>query len=621
MDKHNLLTLSSDDLASPGSILLENQLGDGWSGESALYTDPVQIIICSEPSDVFSTLESIDEALDEGFHVAGFISYEAGSALVPHQEHRDRPDFPLIWMGLYNSTRITRRPVQLPAPPAVTESLDPILDVTPDEFTSDVQQILDHIRAGETYQVNYTCRARFRSTLTPWELYLLLKRAQPVPYAAFLNCGSFSVLSQSPELFLVKRGDDLETKPMKGTAPRGKTRSKDLELVHWLAGSEKNRAENLMITDLMRNDIGRLAQAGTVTVLDPFHMESYRTLHQMTTGVRGKLHPECTLSQIISHTFPPGSITGAPKVRTMQIIRELERSPRKVYTGAVGRFGPDGDFAMNVAIRTIVMDRNGECEMGVGSGIVSDSDPSDEYRETVLKSSFLNHMNSGEVDLLETMLLDSKGILPFFEDHMNRMADSAEKLGYPFEVSMIRGALFQWLGENTEGPAVVRLRLDKRGDTWHELLPSPTKRNDNGLKVIFSSVAMDRTEPLLAHKTTSRKVYDQELAAARDEGFDEVLFSNTAGEMTEGAITSLSIRTSDGWITPALSCGLLPGTWRARYLAETGAREGSITPDVFQTALEVVVGNAVRGKMVVDMIVDEDGWVLYRKGQGPGSRF
>jgi para-aminobenzoate synthetase/4-amino-4-deoxychorismate lyase len=399
---------------------------------------------------------------------------------------------------------------------------------------------------------------------------------------------------------------------MKGTAPRGTTRSEDRKKARWLAKSDKNRAENLMITDLMRNDIGRVAQVGTVTVFDPFHVAPYRTLYQMTTGVRGKALPESSFSQTIRHTFPPGSITGAPKVRTMQIIRELERSPRGIYTGAVGRFAPDGDFAMNVAIRTVVMDRDGKCEMGVGSGIVADSDPSEEYRETVLKSSFLNRLQSDEVDLLETMLLDSRGALPFFEDHMNRMSSSAAALGYPFEVHRIEDFLGRWLCEGTKGPAVVRMCLDKRGETWFELLPCP-EVSESGLRIVLSTVTTDQGEPLLAHKTTARKVYDRELAAARGKGFDEVLFTNTAGELTEGAITSLFIRTADGWITPALSCGLLPGTWRARYLLKTGAREERITPDIFPEALEVVVGNAVRGKQTVGEIFEGEGNVLYRK--------
>jgi para-aminobenzoate synthetase/4-amino-4-deoxychorismate lyase len=477
----------------------------------------------------------------------------------------------------------------------VPEPLDLVLDVTHDEFTSDVKQILEHIRAGETYQVNYTCRARFTTTVTPWDLYLLLKRAQPVPYAAFINCGDFSVVSQSPELFLAKKGDTLESRPMKGTAPRGTTRAKDREIALWLSNSDKNRAENLMIT-----------------VFDPFRVEPYRTLHQMTSGVRGKALPGSSFSQTIHHTFPPGSITGAPKVRTMQIIRELERSPRGIYTGAVGRFDPDGDFAMNVAIRTIVIDQDGKCEMGVGSGIVADSDPADEYRETVLKSSFLNHLQSDEVDLLETMLLDSNGALPFIEDHMNRMAGSAAALGYPFEVHRIEDSLTRWLCKGTKGPAVVRLRLDRRGDMWFELLPCP-EVSEAGLRITLSTVTTDQGDQLLAHKTTARKSYDQELAAARKKGFDEVLFTNTAGELTEGAITSLFIRTSDGWITPVLSCGLLPGTWRARYLVETGAREEKITPEILQAALDVVLGNAVRGKMTVDEIRNQVGEILYMK--------
>lgn len=619
MDQHRnrtltpeMLELGSDKLQSAGSILLEDQLGQGWGGGSAWFTDPVRILTCHDPEQLQSTLTSIDHALEEGLHVAGFISYEAGSALVPHQEHRDCGDFPLVWMGLYDKVQITNNPVITPSP-STAQHLEPMLDVTDREFSDDVEKILEYIRGGETYQVNYTCRTRFSTSLAPWELYLLLKRAQPVPYAALLNCGDFTVISQSPELFLEKHGSTLEGKPMKGTAARGKDKEEDQELIRWLSSSEKNRAENLMIVDLMRNDIGRLANTGSVEVFDPFHITAFRTLHQMTTGVRGQVPQGIPVSHILEHTFPPGSITGAPKVRTMQIIKELERSPRKVYTGAICRFHPGGDLAMNVAIRTIIMDREGACEMGVGSGIVADSQPTEEYEETVLKASFVKHLARGETDLLETMLLDTNGALPYLAEHMDRISRSATALGYPFDSDSTRASLRAWLSADIIGPAVVRMRLDIRGDTWFELLPFPETDRGQGLKVLLSSTVMDEADPLLMHKTTARTTYDRELAVARQSGFAEALFTNRAGELTEGAITSLFIRTDDGWITPSLSSGLLPGTWRARYLLETNAKEARITPDILSNALEVVVGNGVRGKMGVDEIVDQGGKTLYRK--------
>jgi para-aminobenzoate synthetase/4-amino-4-deoxychorismate lyase len=611
---NTMLTVTHDQLQKPGSVLLEDQLGQGWGGGSAWFTDPVRVLTCHDPEQLQSTLTTIDNALEDGLHAAGFISYEAGSALVPHQEHRDCGDFPLVWMGLYDKVQITKNPVITPHPPAA-EHLEPILDVTAQKFSDDVEKILEYIRGGETYQVNYTCRTRFSTTLAPWELYLLLKRAQPVPYAALLNCGDFTVISQSPELFLEKSGSTLEGKPMKGTASRGKNKDEDQEQVRWLGNSEKNRAENLMIVDLMRNDIGRLAKTGSVEVFDPFQITAFRTLHQMTTGVRGQVPHRTAVSHILEHTFPPGSITGAPKVRTMQIIRELERSPRKVYTGAIGRFHPGGDLAMNVAIRTIIMDPEGICEMGVGSGIVADSQPAEEHEETVLKASFVNHLTGGETDLLETMLLDNNGALPYLSEHMDRISRSATALGYPFDGDSIRTSLMAWLGADMIGPAVVRMRLDHRGGTWFELLPFPGTDGGRGLKILLSSTAIDETDPLLLHKTTARATYDQQHAAVRDKGFDEVIFTNNAGELTEGAITNLFIHTADGWITPQLFCGLLPGTWRARFLAETRAIEKGITPEIFSRAMEVVVGNGVRGKMIVSEILDEKGEILYWEKQ------
>jgi para-aminobenzoate synthetase/4-amino-4-deoxychorismate lyase len=353
-----------------------------------------------------------------------------------------------------------------------------------------------------------------------------------------------------------------------------------------------------------------------VEVFDPFAIAGFRTVHQMTTGVRGEFPLETPPSRIVEKTFPPGSITGAPKVRTMQIIREVENSPRKVYTGAIGCFVPGGGLDLNVAIRTVIMDGSGLCEMGIGSGIVADSDPAEEYRETVLKSAFLNQltssMESGDIDLLETMLLAGDGTLPFLDEHMERMARSADVLGFFFEEDAIRVSLATWLGEDAVGPAVVRLRLDMRGDTWFELLPLPEPGQDQVVRVVLSSITMDEKDPLLGHKTTARSIYDRELKEVRRRGFHEVLFTNNGGELTEGAITSIFVLTDNGWTTPSLDCGLLPGTWRARYLLETKAREDRITPEIFTEAVEVVIGNGVRGKMSVDEIISRDGKVLYK---------
>ena len=603
-----------------GTVLLESIRKDDENIYSYLFQDPAAVIQCASSRMMKSTIEQIEEATRKGMYAAGFITYEAGTAWTPRCQDIISTGFPLIWFGLYEKMERFESPLILPASDHTYESVDHSLDVTKEEYQGCVRKILQLIRDGETYQVNYTARARFRWRHGAWQLYLRLRRSQPVPYGAFINCGDYSVVSLSPELFLMKCGNVLQARPMKGTAPRGTDRDSDEQIMKWLGSDPKNMAENRMIVDLMRNDLGRLAEIGKVQVKEPFRVEPYSSLFQMTSGVKCTMREGVTLAELLKATFPPGSITGAPKINTMQIIFDLEKSPRKVYTGAIGFLEPGGNLVMNVAIRTIISTNSGMCEMGVGSGIVSDSVPEDEFRETALKADFLNATPRDRVDLFETILLQGNGSLLWFEEHIDRMEDSAMQLGYPFLRAKVKAVVSGHLGSHASGPAIVRLILTRTGDISVEVLPLKTIE-EGPKRVVLSRYETDPADGLLRHKTTSRDHYDLELTEARKLGYVETLFTNIHGNLTEGSYTNLFVYgafsgEAPGWSTPDVHCGLLPGIWRHKFLESPGAISTTLRVGELSEAKSIVIGNSVRGAMEVDEVVGADGQTLYAK---PGS--
>ncbi len=608
-----------------GTVLLESIQKDSENSYSYLFQDPAAIIQCTSSQMVLSCVEQIEELTRKGMYAAGFISYEAGAAWTPRCPEVISHGFPALWFGLYEKVERFENPLLLPASDHTIEPIEHSLDVSKEEYQDRVRQILELIRDGETYQVNFTARTRFQWRHDAWQLYLRLRRSQPVPYGAFLNCGQYNVVSLSPELFLMKCGNVLQTRPMKGTAPRGTERDSDDRNRKWLGNDPKNMAENRMIVDLMRNDLGRLSEIGKVQVTEPFRVEPYSSLFQMTSGVKCTTREGVSLSELLKATFPPGSITGAPKINTMGIISKLEKAPRKVYTGAIGFIDPDGDLAMNVAIRTIICTTSGRCEMGVGSGIVSDSVPEDEFRETALKADFLNITPCDRVDLFETILLQGTGSLLWFEEHLDRMEKSAVQLGHPFLKAKAREVMSDQLGSRSRGPAIVRLILTRTGEFFVEVLPFMSIQQ-GPRRVVLSRHTTDPGNELLHHKTTFRHQYDLELAQARKSGYVEALFTNVNGYLTEGAFTNLFVYGSSagkdpGWRTPEVQCGLLPGIWRQKFLESSGAVPTTIGVGELSTAERIIIGNSVRGAMEVDEVVDADGRTVFKKSVHPVNAY
>jgi len=591
-------------MPSPGTLLLDD-MRPRPAGGALLFEAPREIIRAHDAVGAMAALARLEAARAEGLWAAGYLAYELGyvleerlAALLP-----ERSETPLVWFGLYDAPRPVDAASWLEE--AAGAEAARIGEIAPTRTLADYvpafEAIKDHIAAGDTYQVNLTLKARFGYEGSPTALYRALRRRQPVAFGALIECGDHAVLSLSPELFVENRGGLLRARPMKGTMARGRTLAEDEVQRRALAADVKNRAENLMIVDLLRNDLGRVAAMGSVKVTDLFTVETYPSLHQLTSGITARLREGLGLSEVLAALFPCGSITGAPKIAAMEIIAAQETGPRGVYTGAIGYFAPDGDFSLSVAIRTLTLAPSGTGEIGIGGGIVADSAAGAEYEEALLKLKFLRP--SEPVALIETLLWRPGESFVLLGRHLERLAQSAAYFG----IALAERAAQEVLSAHAAGYTKdmrVRLLLAEDGTlsiTDHPL-PPPAEA-PRPFRFMLAEERMDRANPLLFHKTTARGFYDQpRQAAAAAHGVDEVVFSNREGELTEGSITSLFLERDGMLLTPALDCGLLPGTLRAELLATGKAREAVLTPADLKGADRIFLGNSVRGLMLAQWI-------------------
>jgi para-aminobenzoate synthetase/4-amino-4-deoxychorismate lyase len=426
-------------------------------------------------------------------------------------------------------------------------------------------------------------------------LYDELREAQRARYCARIDIGSHVVLSFSPELFFERRGDLLTAQPMKGTTGRGRWLQEDEARAQALAASEKERAENVMIVDLLRNDVGRVALPGTVRVPELFRLERYPTLCQMTSTVEGRLPPNTTLTALLSALFPCGSVTGAPKIRTIEIIAALEQEPRGVYTGAIGFVRPGGDCTFSVAIRTIVISRKtGTATMGVGAGITLDSIPEREYEESLLKAAFVTTTNkeraAGTFELLETMWLDN-GTVARLHRHLARMADSAKYFGWNWDETRVRRAVDGARSEHSDG--CWRLRLLVRRDGTPDVTCAPHEpREQRPWRIALAESPIDDNDPFLFNKTTNRAVHEN--ARRGRSGVDDVLLWNRRGEITESTIANVVAEIDGERLTPPIGCGLLPGVYRAELLERGAIAERVMTRNDIRRADRIWLVNSLR---------------------------
>ncbi len=580
-------------------ILIDNSLQGG--APSYLFTSPRGEVRADRPEQVEDALAALSDALGNGAWAAGFCAYELGYVLEP----RLRPllpggrAVPLLRFALFDAPEVLEGAAVESAldswsrgPHAVTA---PEVTIDRGAYGRAFAQVKDFIAAGDIYQLNLTFKGAFRLQGCPVAFYRDLRRRQPVAHGALLAFDDLTVLSLSPELFLEIRERRARTRPMKGTAARGLTPDADERQARRLAQDEKSRAENLMIVDLMRNDLGRVAETASVAVSDLFSVETLRTLHQMTSGVEARLRDGTGVAEILHALFPPGSVTGAPKLRAMEIIHTLESAPRGVYTGAIGWLGPDGAAAFNVAIRTITLQADGRGEIGIGSGVVQDSQADAEYEECLLKMRFLTDPVR-DFDLIETLRLDADGRYFLLERHLDRLERSARYFGYPMRREAVRRALEAEAGTLPAGTHRVRLLLSRDGALSLASAPFAASPSDQVMRYAFSPHTVDSRDVLLYHKTTLRDLYDGEHARLSEAlGADEVLFVNERGELTEGSRTNIFLEFAGRLATPPVTSGLLAGTLRADLLARGEAYETQLTPVDLRRADAVYLGNSVRG--------------------------
>ncbi|WP_187143004.1 aminodeoxychorismate synthase component I [Terriglobus albidus] len=565
-----------------GTVALINALP---GAPSYLFHNPLETLTASTVKELEDLLQRIDSATAEGLYAAGFIAYEAGYALEPSLRRLLHTEQPLAWFGIYND----RESFSYQPEPSQIAIEDPDITMSASTFADKVSRIKQHIEHGDTYQLNLTTKLQWNYTAPPEAFLHHILAVQPVEFGALLNPGSRQVLSASPELFFRREGSRITTRPMKGTVQRGRNLEEDREKMAWLANDEKNRAENLMIVDLLRNDLGRICATGSVHVDKLFEVERYSTLHQMTSTIHGELRPGVSYAEIFRALFPSGSIVGAPKIKTMELIHTLEEGPRGAYTGCIGFISPDGEACFSVAIRTITLEGD-HAEMGIGAGITYDSDATAEYEETRLKGAFLQQ-DAQPFQLIETMLWDGNH-LHLLEEHLARLLQSAAYFDFACDTDVLRHALQQKV-QVLSGTHRVRLLCDRGGVFTIE--SAPIQLEDLPLRVILSKIRTRSGDLFLQHKTTRRKLYDEQLRLARERGFDEVLFLNEDGNISEGAITNFFVERDGKLFTPPLTDGVLPGVLRAHLHPE----ERSLKLEDLSPMDRLYLGNSVRGMLPI----------------------
>ncbi|MEG3153046.1 aminodeoxychorismate synthase component I [Sphingomonas sp. ZT3P38] len=554
-----------------------------------LYRRPIRIVEARRLAEVGPALDALRAARDTGLHAAGFLSYDAGAAFEPVLAAPRAGDTPLLWFGLfedYEEIASADVPALLPDP-AGAWIAPPQPSITQADHAAQIARVLDLIAAGDVYQINLSYRAMVRHAGNPLALYAQLRARARAGFGALVDTGADMFLSLSPELFFTLDDRRLTCKPMKGTVRRGTMPAEDRALAAALRADPKQRAENLMIVDLMRNDLSRVARPGSVAVPALFTVETYPTVHTMVSTVSADLDEGCDAIDAIGALFPCGSITGAPKIRAMQAIAEVERAspPRGAYTGSIGRLDSNGDAMFNVAIRTLAI-RHGEGHgiFGVGGGIVADSNAPDEWDECLAKGDFLTSDSS--FDLIETMAFGPDTGLRLLERHLARMKASADFFGFPFDRHTVRNEL-QAATFRLRRTRRIRLVLARSGAIAIEVSAMPMPP-DWPVEVGIVPLPVDPADFRLSHKTSDRAFYDR----ARCGRF-EVVFTDPQGFLTEGSFTSIFVERGDMLVTPPLARGLLPGILRADLIQRGLAIEGDLTPA--DLAGGFFVGNALRG--------------------------
>lgn len=573
--------------------------------DSYLFLKPKEIVTIKSVRNLDEKLNRIDELISKGYFGYSLMNYEAGylfektlNKFLPKNEK-------LIQFFFYDNKNVQT----VKSKKILFDSFEKYkiknfkLNTSKNEFTKSISKIKSYIEEGDTYQVNYTVKGKFDFEASYSGLFSNLIFNQSAQYIALINNYGRIIISLSPEMFFEINGRKIISKPMKGTAQRGIENSIDEFIKYELERSEKNRAENLMIVDLIRNDLGRISEYGSVNVKNIFEVEKYESVYQMVSTIEAKLRKNIKLSDVLKNIFPCGSITGAPKIRTMEIINRLEKENRGIYTGSIGLLRKN-KITFNVPIRTLVIDKKSrKGEIGLGSGVVWDSVAEEEYQETKLKGKFLTEPTK-PFEIFETMLVENKKIF-LLEDHLDRMQKTAEFFLFVFDRTKIIKFLDSVIKKLDNQNYRLKLLSDKWGRLKHFITPIVIDSKE--INVIISKKVINSQNKFQYFKTTNRNLYDSEYQKYSEQGYFDVIFFNEKGELAEGSITNIFICKNDTIFTPPLSAGILPGVYRKHFIKmNSNVRERRLNLQDLLEADKIVLTNSVRGEVVVNKLFIDD---------------
>ncbi|MCX8029129.1 MAG: aminodeoxychorismate synthase component I [Brevinematales bacterium] len=558
-----------------------------------LFQNPILEIETNDYSNIIPSVKKLDDLLKRELYICGFICYEAGYSMVNLKFKHSDDKLPLLWFGIFTKPKI------IEVPKIISQYSISLKGTTlsKEDYVEKIDNIKNYIKNGYTYQTNFTFKLLFDFEGDAFSFFLDLRKKQTVKYARFVKYRDTYILSLSPELFFKTIDRKIVTKPMKGTSRRGRFFEEDTLIAKKLSESQKDLAENLMIVDLLRNDIGTISEFGSVMVKDMFKIEKYETVFQMISTVEGILREDVKFSDILISLFPGGSITGAPKRKTMEIIRDNETTPRGIYTGTIGYITPSGFSEFNIAIRTPVIKGN-KGEIGVGSGITWYSDPEDEYEECILKSKFLFSKPFPEFNLIETMLLKRQKIY-LLEYHLRRLRKSANFFSFKYYEDIIRLLLDEVTKK--DGTFKIRLLLSKEGNASIQVEKFSQKLKVGKIKL--ANDVVNSNDVFLFHKTTNRKLYDYYNSKAREEGLVDYIFTNQYGHITEGTVNNIILLSDGKLVTPSRSSGLLRGTMLEYLSRKYNIIEAEIGLDDLKNAQRIYLCNSVSGIKQVRFIV------------------
>lgn len=584
---------------------------------SYLFIKPFEIISVYKKQDLEYAFKQVQKLIDKGLYGYSLIKYEAGFLFEEKLLHLLSSDNEKLIQFFFFEKREVNH---LKSSKIIfTDFLSEKYSVTNFElnrseaqFLNDIKKIKHYIKEGDTYQVNYTVKGKFSFTGSYFAFFQKLLFNQSAKYSAFINNDEEFIISLSPELFFHQKDKKIISHPMKGTTRRGHNQNADRIAETELKTGEKNRAENVMIVDLIRNDFGRICRYGSITVPELFHIEKYESLFQMVSEVHGKLRKKIKHLDIVQNIFPCGSVTGAPKIRTMEIINKIEQNERGIYTGSIGLITPD-EIKMNVAIRTITIDKQtGDGVMGLGSGIVWDSEPLNEYDEVILKSKFLTEPLD-YFEIFETMRYEN-GEIKFIEEHYARMKSASDYFLFKFNEKKIRKQIEKTIAEvDKQKPKKIKLSLMKWGEIRVDVSDIP--KLSKNISVIISQNKINSADKFRQFKTTNRKLYDDEYTSFSSKGIYEVLYLNEKDEIAEGSRTNIFLRKEHSWFTPPLESGALQGVYRKYFIEKhPDISEKNIKNDDLINADELLLTNALRGEVKVNkLFITPEEYIAFTK--------